>query len=348
MNIHYIIPRKVKNWAFPLIKWRKKLQQDDFHIKFYNDLSKAKLNSNDLVVLCDHTYAAKVGPPSRFTKKYNDLILEDVEKCKDAHCKVILYDGGDGAGARHLWLIQHVDMILKRQLFKNKSIYSSKNGPHSNRPWVQEENTELEGCDPKYLDRLQIGWNLGYYDYLSMSRIIGWLGIVRTKLPEFTDPISERPIVTSFRGASSGSRAYQRATVRKIIQTLDTKKYITGPKSNKKKYIEELKDTKAAVSPFGYGELCWRDFEAVICGSALIKPDVGHLDTFPRFFEPYSTYIPIKWDISNLDDILSQIEAGNIDSVKIAKNAQSKYLELYNSYELFYNHLKSLISQVYS
>lgn len=348
MKLHFIIPRNQKNWAFPLIKWRNKLLRDKINVKIHSDLSLANLNSNDLVVLTDHTYARKVGPPSRYTKKYNDLIIADLEKCKSANCRVIFYDGTDGPGARHLWLIQHVDMVLKRQIFNNKSRYSSNNGTHPMRPWVVEEDLELEGCDPKYLDQLQIGWNLGYFDYYNLSRLISWLRIVRTKFPEFFDPANPRPITTSFRGASSGSRAHQREKVREIIQSYDTKRYITGPKLNKKEYLEELKNTKAAVSPFGYGELCWRDFEAVICGSVLIKPDVSHLKTFPEFYEPHSTYIPIKWDISNLDDIFDKIETGNINSVKIAKNAQKKYEELYNSYDLFYNHLKTIIDQVYS
>lgn len=30
----------------------------------------------------------------------------------------------------------------------------------------------------------------------------------------------------------------------------------------------------AAISPFGWGKICYRDFEATLCGAASIKPNM--------------------------------------------------------------------------
>lgn len=70
----------------------------------------------------------------------------------------------------------------------------------------------------------------------------------------------------------------------------------------KKQYLQELFSSKLCFSPFGYGEVCWRDFEAMMTGSLLLKPDMSHLDCYPNVFQPYQTYIPLSWDLSDLDE----------------------------------------------
>ncbi|HEY7771793.1 MAG TPA: hypothetical protein VIC26_01320, partial [Marinagarivorans sp.] len=59
-----------------------------------------------------------------------------------------------------------------------------------------------------------------------------------------------------------------------------------------RKYIGELKRSKICFSPFGYGEVCWRDFEAIAAGALLVKPDMGHMRSAPDIYQPYVTYIP--------------------------------------------------------
>lgn len=69
-------------------------------------------------------------------------------------------------------------------------------------------------------------------------------------------------------------------------------------------FMEELRRSKFCFSPFGYGELCWRDIEAILCGSLLVKPDMSHLRMEPDIYLPGETYAPVKWDFSDLVEIL--------------------------------------------
>ena len=55
----------------------------------------------------------------------------------------------------------------------------------------------------------------------------------------------------------------------------------------------------AVLSPFGYGEICFRDFEAVLSGALLLKPDCGHLETWPDIYGE-GTYVPLDWMASDL------------------------------------------------
>lgn len=68
----------------------------------------------------------------------------------------------------------------------------------------------------------------------------------------------------------------------------------------RKQYFAELGHSKLVFSPFGYGEICWRDFEAVAMGAVLIKPDMGHIEANPNIYIANETYVPVKWDFSDL------------------------------------------------
>ncbi len=67
-------------------------------------------------------------------------------------------------------------------------------------------------------------------------------------------------------------------------------------------YMSEMKNSKLCFSPFGFGELCWRDIEAMQTGSTLIKPDMDHLETLPNLYIPKKTYLPIHWDFNDFGE----------------------------------------------
>lgn len=67
-------------------------------------------------------------------------------------------------------------------------------------------------------------------------------------------------------------------------------------------FFAGLQRSRITFSPFGWGELCFRDFEAVRAGSLLLKPDMSHLQTWPDIFRPGITYVPVRWDGSDLGE----------------------------------------------
>lgn len=73
------------------------------------------------------------------------------------------------------------------------------------------------------------------------------------------------------------------------------------------RFLTELCHSKVCFSPFGYGEVCWRDFEAVMSGAVLLKPDMGHIETDPDIFLPWETYVPLAWDLSDLPEKLRRL-----------------------------------------
>lgn len=57
---------------------------------------------------------------------------------------------------------------------------------------------------------------------------------------------------------------------------------------------------QCTLSPYGQGELCFRDFEIIKYGSIMIKPDMSKVITHPNIYIPYETYIPCNLDYSDL------------------------------------------------
>ena len=69
-------------------------------------------------------------------------------------------------------------------------------------------------------------------------------------------------------------------------------------------YLGEMYKYSSFISPFGWGEICFRDFESIILGKMLIKPNCDHIITWPNIYQD-DMYVPIDWEASNLDYALN-------------------------------------------
>ena len=90
--------------------------------------------------------------------------------------------------------------------------------------------------------------------------------------------------------------------------------------------------SKIGISPYGQCEVCYRDLEIVQQGSLLIKPDMSKVITEPDFYKPWETYIPVKPDWSDLNEIVDKVLGNYNDYLYIIDNARKKLVEMY-SYE---------------
>jgi len=72
-------------------------------------------------------------------------------------------------------------------------------------------------------------------------------------------------------------------------------------------FWDEMGRSKTCFSPFGFGELCWRDIEAMAYGAVLIKPDMSHLRTEPDLYRNGETYVACRWDFADLEEKTREI-----------------------------------------
>jgi hypothetical protein len=81
----------------------------------------------------------------------------------------------------------------------------------------------------------------------------------------------------------------------------------SGADVDRRAFMSELRRSKICFSPFGYGELCWRDIEAIAAGAVLLKPDMSHLSTAPDLFRNDETYVACRWDFSDVAEMVRDL-----------------------------------------
>ena len=96
-------------------------------------------------------------------------------------------------------------------------------------------------------------------------------------------------------------------------------------------YINELRNSKIAVSPFGAGEMCFRDFEILLSGSLLLKSSMGYLVTWPDFFIDNKNYVFVMWDFSDFDEKIDFLLENPERVYQISLQAQNRYIYWFSS-----------------
>lgn len=136
-------------------------------------------------------------------------------------------------------------------------------------------------------------------------------------------PENARPIDLHARLATDGSPWYaaMRGECAAAVADLTGLRKVTGTGIGHARFLAELARSKVCFSPFGYGEVCWRDFEAVLMGAVLLKQDMGHVATDPDIFEAGVTYVPVRWDLADFADKVSWLVADAPARERIARAA---------------------------
>jgi hypothetical protein len=218
-----------------------------------------------------------------------------------------------------------VDRYLKKHVFADRAAYlrtyqgKSNLTDHLHRTQglrLVDHAVQSSGpLDAACLGKISVGWNIGLDDKID--------DLFRS-LPA---PRLEG------RSVDIASRAYVpptlwthglRAPVVEQLERMSARFRVVAPRDRvgQDQYYRELLDAKLCVSPFGYGEICWRDFEAILCGCVLVKPDMGHVRTQPDVFIPGETYLPVRWDYADLAEQCERLLADDARRQAMARRAR--------------------------
>ena len=111
-------------------------------------------------------------------------------------------------------------------------------------------------------------------------------------------------------------------------------------------YVNVLYNSKIAISPFGMGELCFRDFECMQFGTIIIKPSMSLVNTIPNIYESDKTYVSVKCDWSNLNETVDYVLSNfNTLNEQINDNIRKKFVKEYDYEKLclyYYNIFRNL------
>lgn len=263
--------------------------------------------------------------------------LRDLEAAAKHNPNLVYFDIHDSTGSLEPRVLPFVRRYLKNQVLRDRSLYSARH--HGGRLFTHfvherfgvvdaDGMTSAPVADGAQLAKIGVSWNSGFADY-------GPGGILRREIYRrvplsflirrpsgFADPHALRDVGIGYRMTRSYPRAtvaFQRGEVARRLGVGDE------PRLSRKDFLRELARTRLAISPFGWGEINLRDYEVFIAGAALVKPDMGHLETWPDLYAAGETYIPFRWDLSDVAEIVARARDDVSGTTALAARAQARY-----------------------
>ena len=238
---------------------------------------------------------------------------------------IVYMDGDDDSCIQWPAVLSAVDLYVKKHMFmdktQNQQQFIGKNNltdyvaRHHGRSFAENGIPHSMSIPPQLLDKVAVGWNIA--DDNKIADLFAASSLDRDT-PRTHDVMCRA-------ACAQDSWIYPlRGPVSEGLKPLIEKNYqvlLPTHRVDQQTYYDEMRSSRICVSPFGYGEICWRDFEAVIMGCLLVKPDMSHITTEPNLFVPGETYVPCAWDFSDLADVCERYLADPKEGARIANNA---------------------------
>ena len=349
--------RRFYSETHPFYRWSKQLKESGLKIDVYhNHLNKGLKGADYLLIHSRYFENGWQNLKTRNAQNEEELKRYLYEMKKHVG-KLIWFDAADSSGSSDFSIISYVDVFLKKQVLKDKKYYSEQPFKNDLRIWMNTSLNEIpetpfDPCPVEHMNKIRVGWNIGLNDYryfgYKMSRLSNYLSY-RLYSTSYKEVTKERFFDLTFRGTlpQEGNNinrvSFQRNNILKILPQLNMK-IASGTSIPKAKYLKELRNSKLSISPYGWGEICYRDFESFISGALLIKPSMEHLITYPNLYRAHETYIPISWDLSDLEEKLDHLNSNYYQYQQIAINGQELYKKINNDGDAFVHHvLKAIV-----
>lgn len=280
---------------------------------------------------------------------------EDVEKIaahvsqhKELGTKLAYFDGIDDLCILWPALLEYVDLYVKRHTFSDRSLYLKDHVGSTNLTdyvfrnhgalALDGDSSQSGAVRPENLPKIILGLTFGMDEWaLRLHQETPKASLARER-PH--DVVCRADVPANWMG-------YLRRPIAPIMDRLRSKGWdvITPEKRvSREAFYEEMASAKIYISPFGYGEICGRDYECVILGSLLIKPEMGHAEAYPDIYRPYETYVPVAWDYSDLEEKVEYYLNNPEERARITADASRVLDEAYGE-EWFVNHVHSFRKQ---
>ena len=184
---------------------------------------------------------------------------------------------------------EHVRLVLKGTLYRDYALYNAPvfEDTHHGRLVLESaaEHDRPDQCRQKSppfeltggeLQKLRLGYNWLYHPRIDC-------------LSERDGDDSERDVDIFFADTteySSWHVQWHRTRVADVLESLPGRVVVSRSRSfGLREYAEMLYCSKIVVSPWGFGETCIRDLEALMAGCVLVKPETSFVRTWPEYHD---------------------------------------------------------------
>lgn len=258
-------------------------------------------------------------------KTPEDLALRcarEIAGSKRPDTKLVYFDGNDEANIQWPEMLAICDLYWKKHILRERRdalrAYDGTTNLTHYAYGKKVVDAPPQAIDPRCLGRIRCGTSIG------LDRKILDLGKhLEGDEPRPAHPARAYDVVLRADVPDNWMGRLRKPAV-KSLESLGAEFQILLPKErvSADRYAGEMMQSRICVSPFGYGEICWRDFEAVAYGCLLMKPDMGHVESYPDIFQPFETYVPLKWDFSDLNDKIRTYLKKEPERLRIVANAR--------------------------
>jgi len=219
-----------------------------------------------------------------------------LERLRDKYDRIIYFDDSASVDAINRDVLEVVDLYYKKQIARDRESYLKplKGGRrfrayYQNEYGIEKDARSRPAIPPHHVDKLRLAWNFGIGIYpRDKSRLRTARMLERRLGPRAMRLALRRPrrlpshdreafVSARFdRSFVSQGMACQRLLFAEALR--NSPRFRTG-RLPREEYNRELLTARATLSPFGWGEVCFRDFEAVWSGSTLVKPAMAYVET---------------------------------------------------------------------
>jgi hypothetical protein len=299
-----------------------------------------------------------------WSQKHHAQTLEIISSYNDSCPRVIWCDTTDSTGTIQSPVIPFVEKYLKSQILKNKTRYTRHMYGGRIFSHYYNQMAGIEDCIETDIHaklsppiskaetaKLVISWNSGLADYstygpwkMGLYRRLGMPMFLRHPKSTFVPTRNRFKNLSARFGItySLASVRYQREQIRELVsRRLDTNKL------SRRSYMNELRQSKIILSPFGWGEITLKDFEVFLTGGMLLKPSMAHMDTWPNFYTEGVTYKSHDWDLSDIQEKIEWALDNDQKLQSIAAEGQQRYLRYTSGTdagEMFTEHFTKILS----
>lgn len=343
MKIHILTNNNSPcSWAFncPLILGRDFFSKENIFCKFYLRITE-ELFQSDCLFINSNVFRT-------YWKNDKKTIFKTLENARSHGQKIVWFDTTDSTWCTQFEVLPYVDLFLKNQLLKDRNKYLKKYRTGRIFTDFFDELYNAGDYEFKYflpeedeLDKIDVSWAPCFQNY-NESRFTFLTKIKNLTRPfitnfqsgnlkiDFFPPAGKRTNIISARFGFGHSRISVVAHRQKVKMVLE-ERGVDCTRISLHDYFKELKNSRICVSPYGVGEFCYRDYESIVCGTTLVKPDMSHMVTWPNFYQENKTYLAHQWDLADLLIKLDFLIANPDFCREISENAQNFYKHVISS-----------------
>ncbi len=341
----------------PLKVFKHELRESGIEIKFFSDPFSRGIEDCKKLLIFEGDFESLL----KLENKTRDERIALLQSYLGKFEKVIWFDDRGTSGWLRTYVFPFVDIYVKAQILKNKEYYTETHltgtlhRDYVNEQYHVEDKKLFKGAISfSDLNKIKVGWNTAMINwpyFIEENPIRNRIKkIIRNYHIDYVEPDLRQRNTISLRGNLWQNEPtvhwWRNNTLEKTKKIVDNNEKFTMTEPNKvgkRQYYEELANSLVTPSPFGIGEVCYRDFECFFSGSLLFKASMDDFVTWPDLYIDGETYISHAWDFSDFEEKMEDILAHPEHYESVAREGQSKIDEVLSDGFGFVQHFKEII-----